>query len=71
MGLGTEGDEVGVVGEPVGEVVFGEDGQVGALSGGGTDEGYGFGVVGLYCHRLRRVSWCKMTVNRGWMGEWV
>lgn len=41
----TVSEEGGVGGEPVCEVVFGEDGEVAGLGGGGVDEGYGFGVV--------------------------
>jgi hypothetical protein len=43
--LGAGGEEVGVVGAPGREVVFGQDGQVSALGGGLADEGLGAGVV--------------------------
>ena len=44
-GFGAGRDEVGVVGAPRGEVVLGEDGQVGTLGGGLPDEGGGAGEV--------------------------
>ena len=37
--------ELGGVGQPVCEVVFWEDGEMGAFSGGGGDEGGGFAEV--------------------------
>ena len=40
-GFGAGRDEFGVVGAPGGEVVLGEDGQVGTLDGGLPDEGGG------------------------------
>jgi hypothetical protein len=46
--LGAEGDEFWVVGEPVCEVVFGEDCEVAGLRGCLPNEGDGFGVVGFY-----------------------
>jgi len=37
-------------------VVFGQDGEVGALGGGGADEGFGFLVVGFDLEWLRGIS---------------
>jgi len=50
--LGAERCKAWVVGEPVGQVVFWEDGKVAALGRGVTDEGYGFGMVCFYSEGL-------------------
>ena len=52
--LGAEGNETWVVGNPVGEMVFWEDGEVSTFGGGGADEGDCFGVVGFYSQGLKR-----------------
>lgn len=54
--LGAEGDETRVVGNPVGEMVFWEDGEVSTFGGGGADEGDCFGVVGFYGQGLKRTT---------------
>jgi hypothetical protein len=46
--FGTEGAELWVIGEPVGEVVFRKDGEVAGFRSCISDEGYCFGVVGFY-----------------------
>lgn len=43
--IATQFGEVGIFGEPVCQVVLGEDGEVAGLSGGGTDVGAGAGEV--------------------------
>jgi hypothetical protein len=52
--LGAQRGEGRVRGDPVGEVVFGEDGEVGALGGGGAEEVTCFSVVGFDLHGLGR-----------------
>ena len=43
--LRAEGEEGRVLGHPVREMVFGQDGEVGAFGGGGSEEAAGGGEV--------------------------
>lgn len=48
----AERSEFRVLGDPVGEMILGEDGELGAEGGGALDELGGFEVVGLKLHGL-------------------
>lgn len=67
LGLGARGAEGGIRGDPAGEVVFREDGEVGTLGGGGADEVTCFGVVGIDLHGL----WGRGWLSSVYLGNFV